>query len=190
MTTATTTPATTPATAAREPRAHVPLSERINFRMVLVGALLLVLLGYPIYRMLRLQLTGGITRHADFTEIDLKFLSDFPMDQVNATDNDIPKQWREMNGKPVMLVGEMVAGRSMVGLDSDFDLVWSIQKCCLTGEPQVQHFIKCKIPEGQMVEYHYGLVEVRGTLNVGVTKGENGRVSSVYRVNVDSVKPK
>ena len=191
MTTMTTTTTPAPSAApAPAPRVHVPLSERINFRMVLVGGLLLILLGYPIYTLLLDTLTGGVRQRGEFTEINLKRLSDFPMDQENATNDAIPAQWRAMDGKKVILVGEMVGGRSMVGTGADFDLVWSIQKCCLSGSPQVQHFIKCDLAAGKQAEYHYGLVEVRGTLRVGIEKGENGRVGSVYRVNVDSVKPK
>jgi hypothetical protein len=177
--------------AAPAPSVHVPLSERINFRMVAFGAVLLLLLGYPIYRLLDEQLHGGVWQRGEFTEINLKRLSDFPMDQFKATEDAIPEKWRQMDGKKVLLVGEMVIGQSMVGFDSDFDLVWSIQKCCLSGEPQVQHFIKCKVQPGKRVEYSPGLVEVKGTLHVGITRDPvTGRISSVYRVDVDGVEPK
>ena len=87
-----------------------------------------------------------------------------------------------------MLVGEQYLSRSMRGPDLEFDLVYSITKCCFNGPPQIQHFVKCKSLPNKKIDYYSGLVKVVGTLHVGV-QSENGRVSSVYRMDVESVEP-
>ncbi|HEX2971980.1 MAG TPA: hypothetical protein VHP11_06585, partial [Tepidisphaeraceae bacterium] len=71
---------------------------------------------------------------------------------------------------------------------AEFDLVYSIAKCCVTTSPKIQHFVKSKVIPGKPVDYYSGLVKVVGTLHVGVEKGD-GRIRSIYRVDVESVTP-
>src|SRR6266550_1460267 len=96
--------------------------------------------------------------------------------------------FRTASGTQVMPVGEQyLSGRSR-GPQLEFDLVYSIAKCCFNGPPQIQHFVKCKAMPGKNIDTYVGLVRAVGTLHVGV-QNENGRVSSVYRMDVESVEP-
>jgi hypothetical protein len=52
----------------------------------------------------------------------------------------------------------------------------------------VQHFVKATVLPGHDVEYSQGIVNVVGTLHVGVERGD-GLVKSVYRLDVENVQP-
>jgi hypothetical protein len=170
--------------------AKVPLSERINFRLVGFIAVIVVLVGYPVYVMLDQQLSGGIKHAAGgYKEVNLKAMSTFTFDQVNGRIEDVPQKWRDLNGQKVILRGEMY---EPLGANQDdvqkFDLVFSIAKCCVTSTPQVQHFVKSQVLPGKSIRFYDVPVEVRGILRVDV-KREEGRVSQVYALDVESVRP-
>ena len=168
---------------------RMPITERINFRMILFTVVMLGLIGYPIYVYLESVYTGGIKYHDNgYVEIDLKAMSTFPLDQQRGTIEDVPKKWREQDGKKVILVGEMWDPLSAGERITNFDLVYSIAKCCFSGPPQIQHFVKCSVPEGKKVGYYRGLVKVIGTLHVDV-KTEDGKVTQVYAVDIEDVQP-
>ena len=155
--------------------------------MALIGTAIF-LFGYPIFEYADVWWTGGITHRGSLLVVDLKALSSFEMDQDNGTDNDIPQRYRQLDGKKVLLVGQMydpyAADDGQVRL---FTLVYSITNCCFNGPPKVQHFIQATVPPGKSVSDSTGdFVSVIGTLHVGVQSAE-GHVQSVYRIDVDSV---
>jgi hypothetical protein len=117
-------------------------------------------------------------------------MSTFTFDQVNGTIEDIPRKWRELDGQKVVLKGEMYEPLSAGGNEvKSFVLVFSIATCCVTSTPQVQHFVYANVLPGRKVEdLAMRRVEVRGTLHVNVRK-EEGRVSSIYTLDVESAKP-
>ncbi len=168
---------------------HVPLSERFNVRILVFVGVLLAMTGIPFYIYIHEIMTGGVVHLSDGSvQVDLKAMSTFEMDQNKGTINDVPPQFRELDGKRVVMEGEMWQPRAANGSISNFQLVYSIQKCCFSGPPKVQHFINAGVVDGKKVEYYSGLVKVTGTLHVNVTQ-EGGKVSSVYRVDVESVEP-
>ncbi len=81
----------------------------------------------------------------------------------------------------------MWAPHSAAGEVAGFELCYSITKCCFNGPPKVQHFVKATVRSSR-VGYHSGSVNVVGTLHVGVEQGD-GRVQSVYRIDVEKVDP-
>lgn len=166
----------------------VPLSQRINFRVLIFLAVVITPVAFVLFQFLQIKATGGIIDRGQYLEVDLKTISSFDMDQFDATDQQIPKDFRALNGKRVLLIGEMYQPLAVGGKISEFDLVYSIAKCCVTSSPKIQHFVKSKVTSGNSAEYYAGLVNVVGTLHVGIEKA-NGRVSSVYRVDVESVRP-
>jgi hypothetical protein len=165
---------------------HIPLSQRINLRLILFSIVAVALIGTPLYWYIDYSLANGIKVHGDVTEVDLKAMSLFPFDQVRGTLTDVPERFRDLNGKKVEMVGEMY----LVNFAGDdvqrFDLVYSISKCCGQGPPLIQHFVQAKGRDGKMVPYYQGLVKVTGTLHVDVKQGLD-RVESVYQLDVDSV---
>src|SRR5215468_5577358 len=100
-----------------------PFLQRINFRIVVFAGVMLVLIGYPIYLFLDVRLSGGVWDVKDergtYKRVDLKTISDFEMDQMKATNEDIPSEFRRLDGERVMLIGEIVSGRSARGRQSD-----------------------------------------------------------------------
>lgn len=172
-----------------ETTVKTPLSQRINVRMLVFWVAVLVLIGYPIYLYLDTTLTGGIRQVGDYTQIDLKAMSTFPFDQTSGKIEDVPEVWRKQSGKKVILYGEMWQPKVAAGQISNFELVYSIAKCCFSGPPQIQHFVQAKVPNGnKQVGYYDGIVKVTGTLHVDVKKSD-GKVSSVYQLDVESVEP-
>ena len=74
------------------------LSERINFRMIAVTAVVLFLVGYPVYQYVSASLNKGIAKHGDIYNVDLKSLGNFPFDDTNGTVNDINSVFGQVNG--------------------------------------------------------------------------------------------
>src|SRR5215470_16292725 len=87
-----------------------PISKRINFRMIAFAGVLLALIGYPVYVYFDSVVSGGIKQAGGgYLEVDLKAMSVYPFDQQNGTLDDIPKRWRELDGKKVILEGQIWA---------------------------------------------------------------------------------
>ncbi|MGH7176227.1 MAG: hypothetical protein ACREJC_02500, partial [Tepidisphaeraceae bacterium] len=102
--------------------------------------------------------------------------------------DDIPKKWRELDGQKVVLYGDMWQGFDAAGKLAGFDLCYSIAKCCFSGPPQVQHFVKSKVVPGRTVGYYNSQVKVTGILHVKVISGPE-KVDSVYQLDVETVEP-
>jgi hypothetical protein len=176
-------------TSAPVPVASVPLSQRINIRMVAFGLIVLALIGVPLYWYLSVALTGGIHDAGNgYKDVDLYSMVTFPFDQKYGTIDDIPTKYRELNGQKVILTGEMVPTNSAAPEINNFSLVYSVAKCCYGTAPQVQHFIHSTVLNNGKVPYYGGLVKVSGTLHVNVKKSE-GKVDSVFQFDVEDVQP-
>ncbi|MFI5378769.1 MAG: hypothetical protein ACHRHE_05705 [Tepidisphaerales bacterium] len=177
------------------PSIQLPWSQRINFRLWILLGIVAVAVGTPIYWGLQLYLTGGIMAGSDekgeLLRVDLKSMSLFDMDQKTAENTDIPRKWRDLDGKRVELAGEMYLGNQAGDYVTRFDLVFSIMKCCVTSSPKVQHFVKCSVPSGRPpVRYYSNLVCVKGILHVSIEPDpEGGLIHSVYRLDVESLRP-
>lgn len=171
--------------------APLPISQRINFRIVLFAGIVLIPLGVLTYLYLSVALTEGIRQRSDgWTEVDLMAMVSFPFDQKYGTIDDVPPKYRELDGKKVILTGEMVATTSAAPEIEAFSLVYSIAKCCYNTEPQVQHFIHSTVVNGGKVPYYAGLVNVYGTLHVDVKKSADApKVESVFQFDVEKVEP-
>jgi len=171
----------------------VPWTERVNLRALLFIGLVALLVGYPVYQFVLYSVNGGVIRghddKGDYLEVDLFAMSQIDLNPTDGTNDSINKEWRALDGKRVALTGEMWLGNRTNGGNS-FDLVYSIQKCCFNGPTKVQHFVKCTIPEGKKVDFTSSRVMVIGTLHVGVQRdADSPLITSVYRVDVESVKP-
>lgn len=168
----------------------IPLRERFNFRILTFIGIFAFLLGVPLYLALDSVISGGVKKVGDVYEVDLKAMSTFPFDQQNGRIEDVPAKWRELNDKTIEMRGELAPGTySAVGLDAKFDLVYSVAKCCFTGEPQIQHFIKVSLPPNAKANVRSdGTIVVRGKLRVDVTRDpETQKINGVYHVVADEV---
>ena len=166
-----------------------PLRERLNLRILFFIAIVVAILGWIVYLAADTALSGGVKDRGGYFEVELKALSDFRFSQTDGTIDDVPKQWRDLNNKTVVLVGEIApTGQKAVGNAAQFDLVYSVQDCCFGGPPQIQHFIKVTVPPDAPFTTNGGPIRVKGTLKVDVTRDpQNGNVTGVYSVLADGV---
>jgi len=163
---------------------------RINWRIAVFGAVILMLVGVPFYIWADEVITGGIHNHGSYKEVDLKAMSSFDMDQVNGTMQDIPQKFRNLEGQKVLLIGEMWAPHEAGdGTLSYFVLVYSKTKCCFNGPPLAQHFVDGNVVQGASVYYYETPVKVWGTLHVFVRKEADGVIKSIYHFDVNKVEP-
>jgi hypothetical protein len=162
----------------------------MNLRITLFTLMLVGLLGVPVYLYIDSVASGGIKTRGDVKIVDLKAMSSFPFDQENGTLGDVPEKWRELDGKRVELVGEMWNQNAAGEYVNQFDLVYSIEKCCFSGPPQVQHFVKTVAKDGSPIPYYRVPVKAVGTLRVNVVRDESaGRVGSVYQFELERLEP-
>src|SRR4051812_1092048 len=125
---------------AQTPR--TPLRERLNPRMLFFIALIIALVGHPVYVMIDMQVSGGVkTLAGGYKEVNLKAMSSFTFDQNNGTVEDVPQKWRELDKQKVVVEGEMWSPTGAGTTVDGFELVYSIAKCCFSGPPQIQHFV-------------------------------------------------
>ncbi len=160
----------------------------VNPRIVVFGLVVVCIFGFLFYLWWQVAGTHGVKQRGDAFEVDLKSMSTFPFDQRHGTIDDVPPRYRELDGKKVILIGEMWAPDASGPRLNNFDLVYSIAKCCFSGPPQIQHFIK-STATGDPVPYYDGLVRVTGVLTIKVVKDPDGKITGVYHVQVESVKP-
>ena len=163
------------------------LFQRINFRVIIFAAVVLAIVGFPVYIYVDSVLSGGIHQHGNYYEADLKAMSDFPFDQESGSLTDVPQKWRALDGKRVVVVGQIWAPGSASPALANFQLCYSIAKCCFNGPPQIQHFVQARAAHGY-VFYADGLVKVSGILHVQV-KHDGGKVTQVYSMDVDKAEP-
>jgi hypothetical protein len=169
-----------------------PWFRRINYRVVLLAAIALLFIGGPFFVWARDALTGGIVRHGNYADVNLKAMSTFDMDQMTGTPDDIPAKFRALEGQRVHMMGEMWdptdAGDGGI---SYFQLVYSKTKCCFNGPPLAQHFVDGNVIPGHTVYYYgNGMVSVWGTLHIHFRRDPDSKViKSIYEVDVDRVDP-
>jgi hypothetical protein len=123
--------------------------------------------------------------------VDVAELGKFELDQVNGVDADIPERIRRLDGQRVILLGEMWEPMSRDGSDAGvaaFDLMRPAETYWGTPPPHVQRHVRCRVPAGRRVEYYPNTVQTIGVLHVGVMR-DNGRISSVFRMDVESIQP-
>lgn len=159
-------------------------------RVILFALVFGSIVGFPVYYVFDYALNHGMRLRADgVMEVDLKAMSVFPMDQQAGRTEDVPERFRALDGKKVALIGEMYAPNASGQYVGEFDLVYSIAKCCFSGPPQVQHFVKSTpVKANEGLPFYSGMVRVTGTLSVGVQRDAD-KVSSVYRLKVEAVEP-
>jgi hypothetical protein len=134
-------------------------------------------------------MSGGVSSAGDgYVKVNLKALGNFEFDSSNGTINDVPAKWRELDGKQLILDGEIYAPNEAGDEVHRFELVYNIQKCCFNGPPKVQERVFCVVPEGKSAPYVAGTARVKGTLHIKVNN-EMGKVNTLYVMDVHSVEP-
>ncbi len=168
------------------------IGRRINFRMVTIIAVMGLLVGYPVYTFVKAQVNGGIEWTGKGAAlVDLKALGNFPFNDENGRVADVPKRFRDLDGKQVTLEGFMYCGSSAADRVPDCQFVYSISKCCFGGPPLVQERVFGVAPRGGAM-YNYGtqqMIRLTGRMHVQVTKDPGGKISSIYKLDVTDEQP-
>ena len=187
-------PAIAQAAKAPPPPVAAPASRlarpRINIRMMAFGALMLLLLGWPIYTLVHDTLTQGISRHGDYVAVDLKAMGNFLMPD-EGTLNDVPAVYRALDGKRVELEGFMFSPREAGDRGTEFEFVYNVAKCCFGGPPRVQERVFAFAPPGRTVPIYGSDTAARivGILHVKVVHNEFGKIDSVYTMEIQHAEP-
>jgi hypothetical protein len=167
----------------------IPLRERLNFRIIIFAAVVLFLIGTPVYIFVKESVTGGIETVGDLKKVDLKAMGNFPFDEVNGTVDDIPQRYRELDGQKVQLEGEVFDDTEAGDRMTRFQLVYSIAKCCFGGPPKVQERVWVQVPPDMKVPNLTGnFAKVSGTLKIDLNRQE-GKATQVYVMNMDKLEP-
>ncbi len=171
-----------------------PQSREANWAFrIRVGAVvgvIALLLGFALWETYKTLVLGGVVNMGDYYKVELRSMSAFEMDPRFGTVEDVPSKYRELSGKKVLLQGEIAPNTFYTTAKStNFDLCYSVAKCCVGGAPKVQHFVNCRIPSGTKVDLSAeGQFKVYGTLKVNVIRDENA-VRSVFQMEVERVDP-
>jgi hypothetical protein len=167
-----------------------PLSERINFRMLTIIVVFSALIGIPVYSFVKIQLTHGIEKNGSRFDVDLKKMGYFPFNEMTGTLNDVPPDYRKLDGKEVALEGFIFPMDGSGDKVHSFQLVYNIQKCCFSGPPQVQERVFAEVPNNGTVDYSTEEIRAIGTLHVVLNRdSDTGKITKLYTMDVKRVEP-
>jgi hypothetical protein len=167
-----------------------PIAERINFRMLTIVAVFSLLVGIPVYNFVKAQISHGIEKDGDIYRVDLKSLGNFPFNDSSGTVDNIPPEFRKLDGKRVALEGFIWAGDGAGDKVNSFQFVYNIAKCCFGGPPLVQERVFATVPNDGSVDYLPDEIRIIGTLHVSTQKDpEVGKILKVYTIDVEKTEP-
>jgi hypothetical protein len=167
---------------------RLPLSSRINTRLITIAVVFGILVGYPAFTFVKHHLSGGIEKSGDEYAVDLKMMGYFPFDDKTSTIAAVPPRFAALDGKKVALEGFVVptdGGR-------DFQFVYNVQKCCFGGPPQVQERVFGRFQKGATTEIPDISQEVRciGILHVKVDRDPVSQTcTKLYTMDVQRLEP-
>jgi hypothetical protein len=133
-------------------------------------------------------LTNGIHQHGNYASVDLKSMGNFTFNDQTGLLTDVPKDFRNLDGKRVELKGMMYSGTGAYEVPS-FEFVYNIAKCCFSGPPQVQERVFVHVPGNRKVQMTDVQMDVIGTLHVRLKRSDGGTIISVYDLDLESLKP-
>lgn len=172
-----------------ESTTYVTERRGVNFRIILFIAIVAAPFLWFGYLFVSQALNHGIEHHNGYDLVNLKALGHFQFDPSSGTIKDVPPQWRQLDGKRVMLKGFMWDGRGAGDRVQRFQFVWNIQKCCFNGPPLVQERVYAHVAKGKTIPFISDFCQVVGVLHVKVIKNNYGNIISVYTMEVDHADP-
>jgi len=135
------------------------------------------------------SMTGGISDHGDYKEVDLKQLGNFTFDDLSGKVQDVPERYRNLDGQRVLLKGYMAYPEDAKSRGRRFQFVYNVTKCCFSGPPLVQERVFAKAKSDIPIYDTNTFAEVVGTLHVRLIKEPvSGKIVSVYDLDVESAK--
>jgi hypothetical protein len=132
---------------------------------------------------------SAATQPTDPIEVNLKDMSLFDFDQNNGTLNDIPRRFRELDGKRVTFACEMWDPKTKADATlASFWAVYSLNDWSFRGARHAQDFWQCTPADGVQIRLLKTAAIVTGTLHVRILKA-NGFIQSIYQVDVGDARP-
>ncbi len=166
-----------------------PLSERINFRLLTIAVVFSLLVGIPVYNFVKLQVSHGIERNGDRFDVDLKKMGFFDFDEHSGTIDNVPPDYRKLDGKEIALEGFIAPTSVSSDKINAFELVYNVAKCCYGGPPKVQERVFAYVPNGT-IDYTPDEIRIIGTLHVVLNKDKDtGKIVTVYTMDVKRAEP-
>lgn len=126
-------------------------------------------------------------RHDPYQPVNLQALGSFPLNDQTGTENDIPEEFRKLDGTKVSVTGFMWAPASVTA-PPEFQLVDSIRHPT-PYIPQAHDRIHVSLSPGHPVQWFDQLVHVRGTLHVKLKRNDIGMIYSVYTLTDPIINP-
>lgn len=163
---------------------------RVNVRLIVLLSLVAAPFLWVAYMVVDQLVNHGVRDRGSYVEVDLKSLGNFAFNPVTDTLDAVPNEFRKLDGKRVVLEGEMFAPNEASDDVRQFELVYNIQKCCFGGPPKVQERVFARVPDGKhdVPNFQYaGIVRVTGTLHVRLRKGVDGAAVALYEMDVEHV---
>jgi hypothetical protein len=167
-------------------------AERFNIRMVTIVAIFSLLVGIPVYNFVKAEQSHGIEKDGDLLRVDLKSLGSFPFSDATGTIDNVPANFRQLDGKRVALEGTLVSSNVASDPVNTFQFVYNVQKCCFGGPPLVQERVYATVPNDGTIENTSGEIRLIGVLHVKVIKDadvEANKIIRLYTMDVEKAEP-
>src|SRR5262245_45077185 len=92
---------------------QAPRRRGINVRVIVFTAVVAFVPLWVLYTYVSDVVQQGVgSKQGEYTEVELKWMSSFDFNQQTGTIDDVPKRWRDLDGKKVLLHGEIWAPNS------------------------------------------------------------------------------
>jgi len=167
-----------------------PIGQRINFRLLTILVIFSFLVGWPVYMLVRAQITHGIQKNGNRFDVDLKKMGYFDFDENHSSIDNVPPEDRKLDGKEVALEGFIAPTDVSGDTINHFELVYNVAKCCYGGPPKVQERVFAFIPNGNTIGYTTDAIRVIGKLHVVLSRDkETGKILKVFTLEVNRVEP-
>lgn len=162
----------------------------INVRMILFVLIVSAPFVYIVGSAVMYSITGGITDRGAYKEVDLKALGNFPFNAEEGSVEQVPPQYRSLDGQRVMLRGFMFQPEDVGAKGRRFQFVYDVNKCCFNGPPLVQERVFAHAKQDAKIYDQYTLADVVGVLRVRpIKEPATGKVISLFDLDVESTKP-
>jgi hypothetical protein len=122
-----------------------------------------------------------------YQPVDLQALGSFPFNDQTGTIQDIPEEFRKLDGIGVSINGMMWSPAS-ASAAREFQLVYSVFPR-MPYIPRVQDRVFVQLSPDHPVHWFSQLVRVRGTLHVKLQRNDMGQIYSVYTLTDPIVDP-
>lgn len=176
-------------TTATLPTSNVAEPRRVNVRLMVFLAVIAVPFLLIAGLFIRNAMSGGVIDRGGYKDVDLKALGNFPFSNLGGTIQDVPEQFRKLDGQKVRLTGFMYSPEAAGDYGNRFEFVYNVNKCCFNGPPQVHERVFCKAKRGSPIFENWVFVETIGTLHVRLVRDpETQVIKSVYDLDVETVR--